>query len=125
VNLLLDSQVVVLQISAPHTLPAAVDAAILDTDNRVAISAASIWELAVKEASGKLSLPRRALESLYETEFELLDITPADGIDAARLPRHHGDPFDRILIAQARSRGLTLVGADARFSEYDVDVLWG
>lgn len=124
-NLLLDSQVVVLRLTAPNRVPDAVRAAINDARNRAAVSAATFWELEIKRAGGRLDLPADGLERLLDSDLHLLDITPQDGIDAAGLPRHHGDPFDRILIAQARSRGYTLVGADARFTEYDVEVLWG
>jgi len=123
-HLLLDSQVVLALLVAPERLPRPVAAALSDPRNHLAVSAASLWELAIKQAKGKLSLPPGSLESVLEADYQRLPITAEHGIAAARLPPHHGDPFDRLLIAQARAEGLTLVGAAGVFAEYDVDVLW-
>ncbi len=120
---LLDSQALLMWMREDR-MPSAVDALIDDDRNRIWVSAASFWELSSKAEKGKLALPQDDFDRVLTADFELLDITPAHGIAAARLPPHHGDPFDRILIAQARAEGLTLVGSDGVFAEYDVDVLW-
>lgn len=122
-DLLLDSQALFLWITTTN-VPDGVRKAIKDPRNHVVVSAASLWELAIKQEKGRLALSRERLDAVLESDFELLDITPAHGLAAARLPAHHGDPFDRILIAQARAEGLTLVGSDGIFAEYDVPVLW-
>ncbi len=87
-------------------------------------SAASIWEIAIKRATGKLRAPDDLLEQVAAARFLELGITSAHGIRAGALPPHHGDPFDRMLIAQAQSEGLTLVSNDARIAAYDVPILW-
>jgi len=125
VRLLLDSQALLFWMVAPDRFPQAVGDAIDSPRNRVAVSAASFWELSIKQAKGKLALPRDDFARVFAADFQLLSITPEHGIAAARLPPHHGDPFDRLLIAQAQTEGLTLVGANGVFGEYDVDVLWG
>jgi PIN domain nuclease of toxin-antitoxin system len=73
-------------------------------------------------ALGKLGPPDLP-EQIRDSGFRLLNITAEHGIAAARLPMHHRDPFDRVLIAQAQLEGLTLVTRDAHAQKYDVDVL--
>jgi PIN domain nuclease of toxin-antitoxin system len=87
-------------------------------------SVASIWELAIKQALGKLDVPGSLLEVLAEESFTELPISSAHALTAGALPPHHRDPFDRMLVAQAQSEGLTLVTNDARITGYDVPVLW-
>lgn len=87
-------------------------------------SAASIWELAIKQAKNKLKLPEAMLVVLAEEDFTELPISSAHAVLASALPAHHGDPFDRMLVAQAQSEKLTLVTNDAQIAAYDVPVLW-
>jgi len=89
----------------------------------VVVSTASVWEIAIKQAAGRLDAPDDLLEALAANDFAPLPITAAHGIAAGALPTHHADPFDRMLIAQAQIEGLTLVTVDRRFSDYEVDVL--
>jgi PIN domain nuclease of toxin-antitoxin system len=86
----------------------------------VAISAASIWELEMKVASGKLKIEAELLDEVIRVGYSLLAITAQHGVAAARLPLHHRDPFDRMLIAQAQIEGLTIVTRDPRFAPYSV-----
>jgi len=88
------------------------------------VSAASIWEIAIKKASGKLRAPDNLLEKLAAARFGALEITFAHASLAGELPPHHADPFDRMLVAQAQSEGLTVVTRDQRIVAYDVPVLW-
>ncbi len=90
----------------------------------VFISIASAWEVAIKSSLGKLRLDARFEDGIAESGFVTLPITFAHIERVARLPFHHRDPFDRMLIAQAQAEGLTLVSADRRFALYDVTVLW-
>lgn len=87
-------------------------------------SAASIWEIAIKRAKGKLKVPDGLMETMTERGFVELPVRSDHGLIAGALPPHHGDPFDRMLVAQAQSEGLTLVTRDPRITAYDVPVLW-
>jgi PIN domain nuclease of toxin-antitoxin system len=98
-------------------------AALQDPDNDVLVSSASVWEAAIKVASGKLRLTFDLAEGLDETRLEPLTITHRHALAAAALPRHHGDPFDRMLIAQAQLEELTLVTTDRTLAVYDVALL--
>ncbi len=87
----------------------------------VFVSAASAWEIAIKRARGRLGFPLEDFDAvLDEVGFQHLPILAAHGIEAGGLPRHHGDPFDRMLIAQARIEDLILVSDDRTFRAYDV-----
>ena len=89
--------------------------------NTVFVSAATAWETAIKRALGRLDFPLEEFDAiLARAGFDPLPVTPAHGIDAGGLPRHHGDPFDRMLIAQARLDRLALVSEDEAFAAYDV-----
>jgi PIN domain nuclease of toxin-antitoxin system len=88
------------------------------------VSSVSIWEIAIKRASGKLRIPEDFLEKIEAAQFAELGITFTHAIRAGALPSHHGDPFDRMLVAQAQSEGLTVLTNDARIAAYDVPVLW-
>lgn len=95
-------------------------AALQDPDNYVAVSAASIWEIEIKAASGKLKIDVELLDEVMRSGYAVLPILAEHGVAAARLPPHHRDPFDRMLIAQAQLEGLTIVTRDARFEPYAV-----
>lgn len=98
-------------------------AALSDPDNEVRVSSASVWEAAIKVAKGKLRLPFDLTQGLEKTKLEPLSITHRHALAAASLPRHHGDPFDRMLVAQAQLEGLTLVTTDRALALYGVTVL--
>lgn len=93
-------------------------------DSAALFSAVSLWELAIKQALGKLRLPDSLMSRLAEEGFREVPVTAAHGLLAGELPRHHNDPFDRMLVAQAQCEGLTVVTADTRISAYDVPTLW-
>jgi PIN domain nuclease of toxin-antitoxin system len=93
-------------------------------DSTALFSAVSLWELAIKQALGKLRLPDSLLSRLTEEGFQEVPVTAAHGLLAGGLPRHHNDPFDRMLVAQASSEGLVIVTADTRIGAYNVPVLW-
>jgi PIN domain nuclease of toxin-antitoxin system len=97
--------------------------AIADPANLVVVSAASAWEISIKKALGKLAAPDDLEQQLQTGGFAPLPISIAHGIAAGRLPRHHEDPFDRMLIAQALAEGLTIVTHDKRFEDYGVTLL--
>lgn len=89
----------------------------------VLVSAASVWELAIKQAQGRLRVPDDFLALIDETGFGRLPVAFEHAVEAGALPFHHGDPFDRMLVAQARVERMTLATADARLGEYDVPLL--
>jgi PIN domain nuclease of toxin-antitoxin system len=88
------------------------------------VSSASVWEIAIKRAAGKLKAPEGLLEKVAAARFKALGINFEHAIIAGALPLHHRDPFDRMLVAQAQSEGLTIVTNDPRIAAYDVPVLW-
>jgi PIN domain nuclease of toxin-antitoxin system len=89
----------------------------------VFVSAATIWEIEIKRALGRLQAPGNMIECVDASGYERLPITFEHAREAGRLPLLHGDPFDRILVAQARAEGMTLASADAALQRYDVEVL--
>lgn len=91
--------------------------------NEALVSAASIWEIAIKRAAGSLDAPADIGARAIEVGYDALGITFDHAREAGRLPLHHRDPFDRMLVAQARVEGLTLLTADAAIRAYDVPVL--
>lgn len=97
--------------------------AIADPGNVVMVSAASAWEISVKKALGKLATPDDLEDQVQASGFLPLPISLAHGVAAGRLDRYHEDPFDRMLVAQARAEGLTIVTRDKRFDEYGVPLL--
>lgn len=90
----------------------------------VYVSAASAWETAIKTSLGKLRIPESFEAGVIDSGFQKLNIAFAHAEGVAALPLHHRDPFDRLLIAQARSENLTLVTGDRQLEAYDVPVLW-
>ena len=103
-------------------LSSAASQAIEDPDNRVLVSAASIWEIGIKTSLGKLRVPDD-LDAVVDEDFEQLPVTFAHARQAAQLPRHHRDPFDRMLVAQAQVQDFTLATRDRRIRSYDVALL--
>jgi PIN domain nuclease of toxin-antitoxin system len=87
------------------------------------VSAASAWEIVIKEALGKLRTTRRPEDAVLEGGFRELPVTFEHVQGVALLPRHHTDPFDRLIIATARVEGLAVVTSDQKFRDYDVLVL--
>ena len=98
-------------------------AAIADPEHLVFVSAASAWEIAVKRVNGKLEAPGDITSWIAGNDFVELRIDVQHAVAAAELPPHHSDPFDRLLIAQARQEQMTLVADDAEMKKYDADLL--
>jgi PIN domain nuclease of toxin-antitoxin system len=92
--------------------------------NEIALSAASVWEIAIKRSLGKLTIEDRWARSLTRLGFDPLPVTAVHSERVESLPWHHRDPFDRLLVAQAAAEGRTLISADSRLAAYEVDVLW-
>jgi PIN domain nuclease of toxin-antitoxin system len=123
-GVLADTQIVVWWLLDDERLPAAARELIEQGGVHVYVSAASIWEVAIKVGKAKLRVPADDLPAELEREgFDLLPVTPQDGWAVRDLPEHHGDPFDRLIIAQARAAGLPVLTVDPAFADYDVEVL--
>lgn len=121
-NLLLDTHVVLWWLADDATLADEVKDQ-LDHDPNVYLSPATVWEVAIKQAIGKLKEPADLPERIRDSGFRELPITSEHTITAGRLPPIHRDPFDRLLIAQARCANLTLLTRDAAILKYDVSTL--
>jgi PIN domain nuclease of toxin-antitoxin system len=122
VSLLLDTHVVLWWLLDDATLSDDVKAR-LDDDPDVWVSAVSAWEVAIKNALGKLDGAQGLAEEVAQSGFRRLPITFDHAVAAGRLPLLHRDPFDRMLVAQARVENLTLVTRDPQIHRYDVDLL--
>jgi PIN domain nuclease of toxin-antitoxin system len=121
-RLLLDTHVVLWWLADDPTLSDEIKRSI-DEEIDVFVSAATVWEVAIKQSLGKLVAPVDLPEKIRDSELRNLPITADHAIAAGRLPLIHRDPFDRMLVAQARSEGLTLVTRDEALGHYDVDLL--
>ena len=122
-NLLLDTHIALWWLGDTPELPDAVREVVQDADNVVYISAATIWEIAIKRALGKLEVGDEYLTEIAEQGFVELPIRWQHAQRVEALPMLHRDPFDRLLIAQAQTLGLTLVTTDAQIRKYSVSVL--
>lgn len=120
-NLLLDTHAVLWWVGG-ESLSAEAEAAVADPENLVCVSAATVWEISIKQALGKLTV-EGDLDAALAEDFEPIPITFDDARRAGALPGHHRDPFDRMLVAQALGRELTLVSRDRRLDPYGVPVL--
>ena len=126
-NLLIDSHVVLWWFSRTRQLSRGARQALEDPATRVYVSAAAAWELAIKVNVGKLeaaSLVSNLPQLLLEEGFRRLAISMDHALRAGLLPRHHNDPFDRMLIAQAQALNCPIVSADTIFDSYGVRRIW-
>ena len=122
-KLLLDTHLLLWWLGGSRSLPKSARAVIADPATTVFVSAVSLWEIWLKQSLGKLRLPADFKERLAEEPFESLPLTAAHAREVARLPWHHRDPFDRMLIAQATVAGLRLATADGEIQRYGDVVL--
>lgn len=119
-QLLLDTHVALWALAAPERLRPEVRRALEEPRNAVVVSAASVWEVEIKRAAGRLTVPDGFATRCVEVGFDPLPVTFEHAESAARLPAHHADPFDRMLVAQALAEDLELVSDDRTFAAYDV-----
>jgi PIN domain nuclease of toxin-antitoxin system len=121
-NVLLDTHAFLWWLAGDELAADAADR-IADPDTVVAVSAASAWEISIKRALGKLDLDGDVSEHVALENFVALPISLDHATAAGALPTHHRDPFDRMIIAQAKIEGLTVVTRDVAFDRYDVRTL--
>jgi len=122
VRLLLDTHVVLWELEGSRRVsPAAQEA--IERATELMFSVVSFAEIGVKAAIGKVSVPRDLSQHVMRSGVQILRLDADHGLAVAELPMHHRDPFDRLLIAQARSEQLTIVTADRRIADYDVPLI--
>ncbi len=122
-RLLLDTHVLLWWLANDPSLGEEAREGISAPGSSVFVSAATAWEISIKQALGKLDAPSDLLRQIELSRFEPLPITVSHAYAAGALPRHHDDPFDRALVAQAIAEGLTLVARDPRMGLYGVGTL--
>lgn len=122
-RLLLDTHVLLWWLSDEEKLTSEARDAIADPENTIYLSAVVVWEIRIKEAIGKLSLPDAFIETLARQAFVELPITVEQADEISRLPDIHRDPFDRLLIAQAVVEDLTIITRDSVIPDYPVRVV--
>lgn len=125
-KVLIDTHVLIWWLTDVEQLSEPVFALLNDPDNTVLVSAVSGYEIELKRPFDTLlqKLPLNLEDALVEQGFDWLPISPSEMIEAGRLPRHHRDPWDRILIAQGLLGALPIVTADTIFPVYDVPTIW-
>lgn len=120
---LLDTHVLLWWLVDPKKIRDASRIIIQDKTNEIFISSASFWELAIKKSLGRITLPHNLIEAVALEGFKALPIMPEEGLGIVDLPTHHADPFDRLLIIQAKLNDLILITNDAKIMEYPVVTL--
>jgi PIN domain nuclease of toxin-antitoxin system len=126
-RLLLDTQAFLWFVTGDARLTRRARRAMEDEDAEMILSAASVWEIAIKAGLGRLTLPASVEEYIaekVEAGFRVLSIDWTHAAAVERLPRHHRDPFDRLLISQALAESLPVVTNDPAFGAYGVAVIW-
>lgn len=127
-NILLDTVAVYRAVTLPEHLSPAARVALEDGSHKLFVSLVSAWELAIKVSLGKLELPCAVEEFFVQCMRDLLAEPMSLELSAiarvARLPQHHGDPFDRLIISQALVADHAILTSDTRFAAYGVNVIW-
>lgn len=123
-RLLVDTHALLWWLTDDRALSRTAREALADPANEPLVSAASVWEIAIKRSLGKLSAPEDLPERISEEGFSWLAISPAHAWQVRELPAHHRDPFDRMLIAQALTEHVPVITTDSRLTEYGVEIRW-
>jgi PIN domain nuclease of toxin-antitoxin system len=124
---LLDTNALIWTLSDPEKLSNPAKDVITNSENKLFISIASLWEITIKQSIGKLDLEGDVLDIVEECEREginILSIQPQHLKKLEQLPLIHRDPFDRLIISQAIYEGLTIITRDSMIPKYDIGVLW-
>jgi len=128
-RLLIDTHCWLWWLSSPESLNAEARKILASRQNRVLLSAASSWEIAIKFALGKLKLPEPPEKyvpgRMADQGMDSLPIEHIHALRVASLPPHHRDPFDRLLIAQAQVEKLPILTADRKLADYGIELIWG
>ncbi len=122
-KILVDTHILIWWLDNPTKIPPRIREAIREPENDVFFSAASIWEIALKIAKKQLRMPESFPAALKSAGFSELHVVSKHALAAANLPAIHGDPFDRILIAQARAEGMVFASIDQVVARYNVPLI--
>jgi PIN domain nuclease of toxin-antitoxin system len=122
-RLLIDTHVLLWWLDGSDKLAEDTANVIADEANDTVVSVATVWEISIKQSIGKLKIDGDLRQHMRDQFFRELPVTGDHAAAVRDLPWHHKDPFDRLLVAQARCEGLTLVTADHAISAYDVPTL--
>ena len=127
-KVLLDTHAFLWSITGDDRLSKTAEEIFLDPDNNLFFSAASFWEICIKMSLGKLSLKRGWFKTIQEemriNAVQWLPVEMQHCVELTKLPFHHRDPFDRMLIAQAMAEDLQLLSRDGRLSAYEIERIW-
>jgi PIN domain nuclease of toxin-antitoxin system len=123
-KLLLDTHAALWFLSGDERLGENAKRHLTDDTNRVLLSAAVVWEIAIKRSLGKLAVPDEYLSLLLDAGVQPLAVSVAHAAAVELLPPHHRDPFDRMLVSQAAIEGGALVSRDDALRPYDVTLIW-
>ena len=122
---LLDTHTLLWWLAGDERLPAGTRRLLEDVDLTILASAVSAWEISIKTKIGKLVSPANLFEAAEETGVQWIPIDPKEAFVAGQLPMHHRDPFDRLLVAQAKLFPARLISRDTRLDLYGIDRIWG
>lgn len=120
---LIDTHILLWAISEPSKLTQQEKAILIARDQKIFVSAASIWEIAIKSQNGKLSVPNNLEEYIQQFSFDILSVDFKVAWGIQDLPMYHSDPFDRLIISCAKSHNLTLITRDKIFKKYPITLL--
>jgi PIN domain nuclease of toxin-antitoxin system len=123
-RLLVDTHALLWWLTDDPALSPVARAALAEPANDPLVSAASVWEIAIKRALGRLAAPEDLPDRIAGEGFAWLPVSPMHAWRVRELPAHHRDPFDRLLAAQALTERVPIITADPRFGDYGVDVRW-
>lgn len=122
---LLDTHIILWWLTEPETLKSNVKKIISDKKQSIFLSSASFWEMAIKQSIGRLTLPKNMIQFVTKEGFEVLPLTAEECLSVADLPLLHQDPFDRILVVQAKLNDMILITRDKKIRAYPVVTLVG
>lgn len=120
---LLDTHVLLWWLTIPNKISVKAKQIIKDSSNDIFVSSASFWEMAIKKSIGRLTLPHSLIEEVIGAGFKILPILAEECLSVADLPLIHSDPFDRLLIIQAKLQNLILITNDSKISKYPIVIL--
>lgn len=124
-NYLLDTHIILWWLTNPKQISAKASKIISDKENNIFISSASLWEMAIKKSIGRLTLPMNIVELLQSESFQIIPIGHEEAIGISDLPPIHQDPFDRMLVMQAKLHNCVLITRDKNVMDYPVITLKG